>query len=137
MLRNSIPIVGWMLFWDLPVAEYKNDVFPTLTSPIRMALNKKTLTFIFFLQHSIQIYIEKLLANWIQYSIVIIYLLYTLKYSILFIHEFILRERTKSPQISHLYPTEIGLKEVKKASIVLETNKRITDKRVPEKIWRF
>ena len=34
--KNYIPMVGGMLFWDFPVAEYKKDVFPTLTSPIRI-----------------------------------------------------------------------------------------------------
>ena len=36
VVMKSIPIVGWILFCDFPVAEYKNDVFPTLTSPTRI-----------------------------------------------------------------------------------------------------
>ena len=35
---KSMPMVGWMLFWDLPVAEYRKDVLPTLTSPMRMTM---------------------------------------------------------------------------------------------------
>jgi len=44
---KSIPIVGCMLFCDFPVAEYKNEVFPTLTSPTRMTINDIKYTFVF------------------------------------------------------------------------------------------
>ena len=44
---KSMPMVGWMLFWDLPVAEYKKDVLPTLTSPMRMTILFGESTFVF------------------------------------------------------------------------------------------
>jgi hypothetical protein len=44
---KSIPIVGCMLFWDFPVAEYKKDVLPTLTSPIRMTMKIKELVLLY------------------------------------------------------------------------------------------
>ena len=48
---KSIPIVGWILFCDFPIAEYKNDVFPTLTSPTKITIHCLLITFIFGLLH--------------------------------------------------------------------------------------